>query len=66
MGRRPFDCSAITANDYPGIQLRASSAIKYPPAPSDTTGARILPDLYVVFLWFSKARNCHELVILRD
>jgi len=58
--------------------MGASTSIEHPPAPSDTTGAWILPYLYTVFLWFfhgfglgaapgqGKARNCHELVILRD
>ena len=52
VGSSPLDCSAIAANDGPSIQMGASTSIKYPPAPSDTTGARILPYLYTVFLWF--------------
>jgi hypothetical protein len=78
IGRGPLDCSAITANDDPRVQMGASALIEHPPTPSRTTGMGILPYLYTVFLWFihwpgfkmgvprSKARNCHEPVILWD
>ena len=52
IGRGLLDCSAITANDDPRVQMGASTSIEHPPAPSDTTGAWILPYLYTVFLWF--------------
>ena len=50
IGRSPLDCSAIAANDDPRIQMGASASIEHPPAPSGTTGTRILPYLYTVIL----------------
>jgi hypothetical protein len=52
VGRSALDGRAIAANDDPRIQMGASTSIEDPPAPSDTTGARILSYLYTVFLWF--------------
>ena len=53
IGRSPLDFSAIAANDDPRIQMGASRSIEHPPTSQvDTTGARILPYLYAVFLWF--------------
>jgi hypothetical protein len=48
IGRGPLDCSAITSNDDPRVQMGASMLIEDPPTPSHPAGARILTYLYTV------------------
>jgi hypothetical protein len=55
IGRGLLDCSAITANDDPRVQMGASMLIEDPPTPSHPAGARILTYLYTVFMWFPHA-----------
>ena len=75
IGRGLLDCSAITANDDPRVQMGASMLIEDPPTPSHPAGARILTYLYTVFMWFphagvmtppmsqDKGQRCHVPVI---